>query len=104
MPEVYFDSEDDADEIVAALEAEGYTTTLEREAFAGEEDWEDRAWVLLVEPFDDHVVELVDVHGGWLPGDDRTPAAAPPPALPQAPRTLKDGRRGGPSGTAPAGA
>jgi hypothetical protein len=76
MDAVYFDSDDDAVDLVDALETAGYTTTLRREAFAGEEDWDDRAWVL--------VVELVDRHGGWLVGDDR-PAVAPP-ALPTQPR------------------
>jgi hypothetical protein len=84
MDAVYFDSDDDAVDLVDALEAAGYTTTLRREAFAGEEDWDDRAWVLVVTPFDDRVVELVDRHGGWLAGDDR-PAVAPP-ALPTQPR------------------
>ena len=87
---IHFDERDDADELIGALEAEGYTTTLTREAFAGEEDWDDRAWVLLVEPFDDRVVEMVDVYGGWMPGDDR-PAAAPPP-LPDGPKRLKNPR------------
>ncbi|MCD9197041.1 hypothetical protein [Aeromicrobium wangtongii] len=89
MSAVYFDSDDDATELVAALEAEGYTTTLEREAFAGEEDWEDRAWVLVVTPFDDRVVELVDASDGWMPGDERAPVA--PPELPQQPKRLKKG-------------
>ncbi|MET0767081.1 MAG: hypothetical protein ABW075_01795 [Aeromicrobium sp.] len=88
MDAVYFDSDDDATELITALDDEGYTTTLRREAFAGEEDWDDRAWVLLVEPFDDRVVEMVDVHGGWMPGDDR--AVLPPPELPSGPKTLKD--------------
>jgi len=85
---IYFDADDDADELVKALESEGYSTSLTREAFAGEEDWEDRAWVLLVEPFDDRVVEMVDVYGGWLPGDDRLPDD--PPTLPDVPKRLKD--------------
>ncbi|MET0820448.1 MAG: hypothetical protein ABWY58_05755 [Aeromicrobium sp.] len=84
MGEVYFDDDGDATELVAALDAEGYVTTLRREAFAGEEDWDDRGWVLLVEPFDARAAELVDVHGGWLTGDGR-PAPEPPP-LPQQPR------------------
>lgn len=88
MTRIHFDAGEDAEELVKALESEGYTTTLRREAFAGEEDWEDRAWVLLVEPFDDRVVEMVDVYGGWLPGDDRLPDA--PPDLPGAPKRLKD--------------
>lgn len=88
MVAIHFDEQDDAAELIGALEAEGYTTTLTREAFAGEEDWEDRAWVLLVEPFDDRVVEMVDVYGGWMPGDDRLPAE--PPDLPDGPKRLKD--------------
>ena len=87
MDAVYFDSDDEAAALVAALEDEGYATTLRREAFAGEEDWDDRAWVLLVVPFDDRVVELIDVHGGWTTGDER-PASAPP-ALPTQPKRLK---------------
>ncbi|WP_159085893.1 hypothetical protein [Aeromicrobium chenweiae] len=87
MHGVYFDEGDDAAELVAALEGEGYTTTLAREAFAGEEDWDDRAWVLVVEPFDERVVEMVDVYGGWLPGDDRS--APEPPPLPGGPKRLK---------------
>lgn len=90
MPQIYFDAEDDAIELIMALEAEGYTTALRREAFAGEEDWEDRAWVLDVEPFDDRVIEMVDVYGGWMPGDEQLPPE--PPALPVAPRRLKNPR------------
>ena len=88
MGEVYFDERDDAEELIGALEAEGYATTLAREAFAGEEDWDDRAWVLVVEPFDDRVVDMVDVYGGWLPGDVQ-PASQEPPPLPAEPRRLK---------------
>ena len=84
MDAVYLDADDDAVALVEALEAAGYTTTLGREAFAGEEDWDDRAWVLHVVPFDDRVVELVDVHGGWLLGDDRRSTS--PPELPTQPR------------------
>lgn len=90
MPQIYFDSDDDATELVTALEAEGYTTSLHREAFAGEEDWEDRAWVLDVEPFDDRVVEMVDVYGGWMPGDEQLPVE--PPDLPDEPKRLKHPR------------
>ncbi|MFT4299144.1 MAG: hypothetical protein QM597_05880 [Aeromicrobium sp.] len=87
MSEIFFDEADDATEIVKALQAEGYATGLRREAFAGEDDAEDHAWVLTVTPFDGRVVEMVDVYGGWLPGDERLPVAATP--LPDAPRRLK---------------
>ncbi len=90
MSDVYFDSEEDAAELIAALEAEGYTTALRREGFAGEDDSEDRAWLLHVDPFDDCVTEMVDVYGGWLPADPRLPVEPPsPPDLPTGPRRLK---------------
>lgn len=90
MSDVYFDSDDDADELVSALQVEGYATSLRREGFAGEDDSEDRAWVLRVEPFDDRVIEMVDVYGGWMPTDARLPAApVPAPDLPTAPKRLK---------------
>lgn len=84
---IFFDEREDGDELAAALAAAGYTTSWAREGFAGEDDADDRAWVLSVEPFDDGVVTLVDVHGGWLPSDE-CPAAAPLD-LPAAPRRLK---------------
>jgi hypothetical protein len=86
MGEIFFDSDTDTDELVKALEAEGYSTLLRREAFAGEDDADDPAWVLTVEPFDDRVVEMVDVYGGWLPGDERSGGAESPPDLPERPR------------------
>lgn len=91
MDEIWFDERDDAAELVKALEAEGYTVTARPEGFAGEDDSEDRAWSVVVSPFDDRVVEMVDVYGGWLPGDERrcdvAPGSAPP--LPDAPKRLK---------------
>jgi hypothetical protein len=88
MTGIYFDTDDDAVELMAALEAEGYATSLRREAFAGEDDSDDHAWVLLVEPFDDRVIEMVDVYGGWMPGDEQLPAE--PLELPGEPKRLKD--------------
>ncbi|MGA8987953.1 hypothetical protein [Aeromicrobium sp.] len=88
MSQIYFDSADDAAELVDALEREGYLTSLRREGFAGEDDGEDHAWVLQVEPYDDRVIEMVDVYGGWMPGDDRLPAT--PVDLPEGPKRLKD--------------
>ncbi|MBC7632872.1 hypothetical protein [Aeromicrobium sp.] len=88
MTTIYFDSERDAAELMAALTAEGYDTSLTREGFAGEDDSDDRAWVLTAVPFDERVVEMVDVHGGWLPGDVHL--GSPPLDLPGEPRRLKD--------------
>lgn len=89
MGEIWFDEADDAGELVKALEAEGYDVALQPEGFAGEDDSEDRAWVLHVDPFDDRVSDMVDVYGGWLPGDDRLPAAPELPDLPSVPKRLK---------------
>jgi len=89
MPEIFFDESDDATELVKALTGEGYATDLRREAFAGDDDAEDRAWVLTVVPFDRRVVEMVDVYGGWMPGDERLPGDAAAPTLPDGPRRLK---------------
>lgn len=89
MSEIFFDEREDADVLVAALVARGYATRWAREGFAGEDDADDRAWVLTVEPFDDEVVQLVDAHGGWMSRDDRP--AARPLDLPGAPRRLKRG-------------
>lgn len=88
--EIFFDESDDAAELVKALRSEGYATDLRPEAFAGDDDAEDRAWVLVVTPFDDRVVEMVDVYGGWMPGDDRLPdEASGEPELPDRPKRLK---------------
>ena len=90
MTEIYFDEADDATELVKALQAEGYDTTLQAEAFAGEDDSDDRAWVLRVTPCDARVIEMVDVYGGWMPGDTRLPDdGGEAPQLPGAPRRLK---------------
>ncbi|MCX6407217.1 MAG: hypothetical protein NTV28_09885 [Propionibacteriales bacterium] len=91
MDEIWFDERDDAAELVKALEAEGYVVTARAEGFAGEDDSEDRAWAVVVEPFDERVVDMVDVYGGWLPGDPRRADTAPPsaPDLPTAPKRLK---------------
>lgn len=90
MSTIWFDPDDDATELVQALEAEGYTVRVRREEFAGEEDHEDTSTAVEVEPFDDGVEALVDVYGGWLPGDDRLPGPGDAPDLPSEPKRFKD--------------
>ena len=85
MGEIFFDAEEDAAELIGALQAEGYTTSLRQEPFAGEDDAQDHGWVLEVEPFDDGVVAMVDVYGGWMPGDPHL-EVEDPPDLPDEPR------------------
>ena len=61
---VYFLDTDDARELTGALKAEGYDV-------AGQAcDGPGRArWALEVEPYDDGLVAMVDVYGGWLPDE-----------------------------------
>ncbi|HWV26201.1 MAG TPA: hypothetical protein VNZ66_03185 [Aeromicrobium sp.] len=68
MGAIGFATSDDAVELVKALNDEGYTTDLR----AGDVD-APAPWVLTVDPFDDRVVEMVDVYGGWIPGDEQRP-------------------------------
>lgn len=88
MTRIYFDEPDDSVELAKALEAEGYAVESVREAFAGEDDSDDHAWVLVVAQSDDRIVEMVDVYGGWLNGDERLPAEPVP--LPDQPKRLHD--------------
>ncbi len=88
MTRIYFDEPGDSVELAKALEAEGYAVETVREAFSGEDDSDDHAWVLVVAQSDDRIVEMVDVYGGWLAGDERLPDEPLP--LPGEPRRLKD--------------
>lgn len=85
---IYFDKPEDSTDLASALLAEGYTVETVREAFAGEDDAEDRSWVLVVAQGDERVAEMVDVYGGWLPGDEHLPAEPVP--LPDQPKRLKN--------------
>ena len=60
MNEIWIDPEDDAAELIKALVAEGYSVVEERP------DDPAQPWFLLVEPFDDGVIAMVDVYGGRL--------------------------------------
>lgn len=58
---VYFLAADDADELVAALRAEGYDVSGRACEGPGRARWQ-----LEVAPDDDGLVAMVDVYGGWL--------------------------------------
>lgn len=62
--EVRFLSAADAEELHKALTTEGYDVVLRT---VPEDDG--APWRLEVAPFDDDVVAMVDVYGGWLPTD-----------------------------------
>ena len=67
MSAIQFAAQEDAAELIRELTSEGVSTDLRQ---VSEELWE-----LDVEPWDDRVVEMVDVYGGWLPGDAHLPDA-----------------------------
>ncbi len=69
---IWFAPDDDPHELVKALEAEGYAVRIEQgSGDVGGAEPGDTFTVLTVQPFDDGVEALVDVYGGWLPGDER---------------------------------
>ncbi|RLV55795.1 hypothetical protein D9V41_10085 [Aeromicrobium phragmitis] len=93
--EIWFDERDDAEAFLEELQREA---DVRRVGFAGEEDDEDHAWVVLLPAADQAVVYLADSHGGWVPEPVAPPAATAPMDLPRAPRRLKDARGHSPSG------
>jgi hypothetical protein len=62
--EIRFLSAADAEELLKALTVEGYVVELRPVP-----DDQRAPWRLDVDPFDDEVVAMVDVYGGWLPDD-----------------------------------
>ncbi|WP_323740578.1 (deoxy)nucleoside triphosphate pyrophosphohydrolase [Mumia zhuanghuii] len=89
--EAHFDEGDDADAVVAALRADGYEVAVRREGFAGEDDSEDRAWLVRVESAAgaERLTALVaDVELAWMVDHD-APTPVPPPPLPTGPKRLK---------------
>ena len=95
--EAHFDEGDDADVVVAALRADGYEVAVRREGFAGEDDSEDRAWLVRVEGAAgaERLTALVaDVELAWMvdhevPTPVPPPPPPPPPPLPTGPKRLK---------------
>jgi hypothetical protein len=65
MSAIQFATDEDATELIRELTAEGFSTSLRQ--VSGD------LWELDVDPWDDRVVEMVDVYGGWLPGDAHLP-------------------------------
>lgn len=63
--QIHFLSAGDAEDLSKALTYEGYVVSLRPDP-APERSG---GWLLSVEPFDDGVVALVDVYGGWLPDE-----------------------------------
>ncbi|OUZ12778.1 hypothetical protein BHE97_00780 [Aeromicrobium sp. PE09-221] len=87
MTEIWFDERDDAETFLEGLELE---TEPRRVGFAGEEDDEDHAWVVLLDHPDAEVMKRADELGGWVPEAEVPVAPAEPLDLPAAPRRLKN--------------
>jgi hypothetical protein len=68
MSVIQFATDEDATELIRELASEGFSTTLRQ--VSGD------LWELDVEPWDERIVEMVDVYGGWLPGDTHLPDEA----------------------------
>ena len=94
MRDVHFDERDQAEAFVAELDARGLAHRIHRDEFAGEDDFEDAAWLVEVDDGVPQLQEWAEAAGGWVV--ERTEASRPvPPPLPQAPRRLKQPRAGG---------
>ncbi|MBC9225834.1 hypothetical protein GL325_05830 [Aeromicrobium sp. 636] len=88
MPEVHFDEREDAEAFVAELESQGLAHRLHRDEFAGEDDFEDAAWLVEVEATVPDLHARVERAGGWLV-EAPDPSRSVPPPLPEAPRRIK---------------
>ena len=74
--------------VASRLQSDGFTAETGRERFAGEDDDEDHAWVVVTDAPAVMVELLVEEYDGWL---DESPATPPsqPLDLPDAPRRIK---------------
>ena len=88
MRGIFFE-EDAARDVERRLVADGFTVTVTREPFAGEDDDEDHPWAVVTDAPGVVLEILVDQYDGWL--DDEAVSSAPPLPpldLPAAPRRL----------------
>ena len=91
MTEVWFDERDQAEDFIEGL---GLAAEPRRVGFAGEEDDEDHAWVVVLDEPAPEALDLADELGGWVPDTEGISAPATPLDLPAAPRRLKNPRDG----------
>jgi hypothetical protein len=81
---VVFDA-DAAEQIARRLRADGYSATVARERFAGEDDDEDHPWVVSTDAPSVALDLLLDPYDGWLDEGAQDPAPVTPLDLPGAP-------------------
>ena len=77
--------------VASRLQSDGFAAGTGRERFAGEDDDEDHAWVVVTDAPAVMVELLVEEYDGWL---DESPATPPselpsPLELPDGPRRIK---------------
>ncbi|SKB04653.1 hypothetical protein [Aeromicrobium choanae] len=88
MADVHFDERDDAEAFASVLGAEGIACRLHRDEFAGEDDFEDAAWLVEVADSVPALAHRAEEAGGWVVVAPEPPSAAPAP-LPAEPRRIK---------------
>ena len=88
---VALDEEDDARTVADRLRAAGFDARVERDRFAGEDDDEDHAWVVLTDAPSFLVEVVAEEHDGWVDttSDGPTGSSPAPLDLPDAPRRVK---------------
>jgi hypothetical protein len=85
----FLDEQRPAETVAARLRAAGFEASVTRDRFAGEDDDEDRPWVVVTDAPAVLVEVAVEEHDGWV--EDDPEAAGPPPApleLPDRPRRV----------------
>ena len=87
MSEIWFDERDNAESFIEGLDLE---TEPRRVGFAGEEDDEDHAWVVVLDDPDAEAIERAEELGGWVPRGEAAAPAIAPLDLPAAPLRLKN--------------
>ncbi|PUA79407.1 hypothetical protein [Nocardioides currus] len=87
MRAIFFE-EDDAQQVVRRLTADGFEARAERERLSGEDDDEGHPWAVVTDAPDFMLELMVDEHDGWLDAEEDAPSVTPL-VLPTAPKRIK---------------
>lgn len=78
MSRAVFYEEDDAEAVAGQLRGQGFDAAVAREAFAGEDDDEDRYWAVTTDAPDFVLEILAEPFDGWVDfAEDPTRTSAP---------------------------